>query len=108
MMSEGILSAIGKTPLVELRRVFAGVKIRVFAKLEGLNPGGSMKDRPALHIIKRGLSSGQIKRGTVVVESSSGNMGIGLAQACTYFGLKFICVVDPKTTRQTLGLLEAY
>ena len=103
MMSEGILSAIGKAPLVELRRVFASSKIRVFAKLEGLNPGGSMKDRPALHIIKRGLSSGQIKRGTVVVESSSGNMGIGLAQACAYFGLKFIVWLTPKQRGKIWG-----
>lgn len=67
-----------------------------------------MKDRPALRILTEGLASGEITANTVVIESSSGNMGVGLAQACTYFGLKFICVVDPKTTAQNIRLLEAY
>src|SRR5262245_57683446 len=107
-MSEGIMSAIGRTPLVRLKRVLKGISFRLYAKLEGLNPGGSMKDRPAFVIIKHAMESGLLKPGTTVIESSSGNMGIGLAQACLYFGLKFICVVDPKTTPQNIRLLEAY
>lgn len=67
-----------------------------------------MKDRPAFNIIKRGMDAGLIKPQTVIVESSSGNMGIGLAQACSYFGLRFICVVDPKITTQNLRLLRTY
>ena len=107
-MNAGILRAIGNTPLVELTRIFSGMNFRVYAKLEALNPGGSMKDRPAFRIIMAGIESGEISNDTVIIESSSGNMGIGLAQACSYFGLRFICVVDPKTTIQNIRLLEAY
>lgn len=107
-MDEGILSAIGNTPLVRLTRVMSGIHFRLFAKIEALNPSGSMKDRSALSIIKHGLETGAIRSSTVVIESSSGNMGIGLAQACSYFGLRFICVVDPKTTEQNIRLLKAY
>lgn len=107
-MNSGILSAIGNTPLIELTRIFSDMPFRLYAKLESLNPGGSMKDRPAFHILNAGLKSGTISDRTVVIESSSGNMGIGLAQACSVLGLKFICVVDPKTTSQNIRLLEAY
>lgn len=107
-MQQGILSAIGNTPIVRLQRVLGDVPFRLYAKLEALNPGGSTKDRPAYSILRRGLEAGVIKPGTVVVESSSGNMGIGLAQACAYFKLRLICVVDPKTTNQNIHLLESY
>jgi|SRR5882724_10872541 len=104
----GVLSAIGNTPLVRLDRIFKDSNIRVLAKLEMLNPGGSAKDRPAQNIIKHGMETGLIQPDTVVIESSSGNMGVGLAQACTYFGLRFISVVDPKTTAQHIRLLKTY
>jgi cysteine synthase A len=104
----GILSAIGNTPLVCLDRLLPESPFAVFAKLEQLNPGGSAKDRPALAILASGLASGAIGPDTVVVESSSGNMGIGLAQACRYHGLRFICVTDCKAARQNLRLLAAY
>jgi N-(2-amino-2-carboxyethyl)-L-glutamate synthase len=104
----GVLSAVGNTPLVRLARLFADARFSVFAKLEALNPGGSSKDRPALAILGSGLASGVIGPGTVIVESSSGNMGIGLAQACRYHGLRFICVVDPKASPINLKILETY
>lgn len=104
----GVLSAVGNTPLIRLSRVFENARFKVYAKLESLNPGGSTKDRPALSIISRAIETGAVRAGDIVVESSSGNMGIGLAQACSYFGLRFICVVDPKTTRQNVQLLRAY
>jgi N-(2-amino-2-carboxyethyl)-L-glutamate synthase len=107
-MKNGILSTIGGTPLVELTRIFRHWPIRFFAKLEQFNPGGSTKDRPAFLIIERGLHNGTIRPGTIVIESSSGNMGIGLAQACSYYKLHFIAVVDPKTTAQNISLLKAY
>src|SRR5688572_12924567 len=105
---EGILSAIGNTPLVRLERIFPEINFSLYAKLEALNPGGSMKDRPALNIIRNGLQTHEIHEGTVIVESSSGNMGIGLAQACAYYGLRFICVVDTKTSPQNIRLMEIY
>jgi N-(2-amino-2-carboxyethyl)-L-glutamate synthase len=107
-MSEGILSTVGNTPLVRLGRVFKDIQFQLFAKLEGFNPGGSAKDRPALNILEEAMEAGAIGPGTVIIESSSGNLGIGLAQACRYFGLRFICVVDPKTTQQNIRILRAY
>jgi cysteine synthase A len=107
-MNEGVLSAIGNTPLIRLTRSYLDVDFKVYAKLESLNPGGSTKDRPALNIIKHALETKAVNAQTVVIESSSGNMGIGLAQVCAYYGLRFLCVVDAKTTSQNIRLLEAY
>jgi cysteine synthase A len=107
-MFEGILSLIGKTPLVKLTRVLGDIEFDVYGKLEGFNPGGSIKDRAAYSIIKQALAEGHINPETVIVESSSGNMGLGLAQVCAYLGLRLICVVDPKTTQQNIQLLKAY
>ena len=107
-MRDGVLSVVGGTPLVELRRLDPGLRLRLFAKLESLNPGGSIKDRPALEILEAALESGEIGPGTVIVESSSGNMGIGLAQACAVHGLRLICVVDSKASSQNVRILEAY
>lgn len=107
-MRVGILSTIGNTPTIRLEKLFAGADLEVFAKVEALNPGGSIKDRPALRILEMALQTGQVQPGGVVVESSSGNMGIGLAQVCRYFGLHFICVVDPKTAPLNLRVLQAY
>ena len=107
-MRTGILSAVGNTPLVRLERFCAHSGFELFAKLESLNPGGSSKDRPALAVLDEGLSSGAIRPDTVIVESSSGNMGIGLAQACCRYGLRFICVVDPKASSFNLKILELY
>jgi cysteine synthase A len=103
-----VLSTIGDTPLVRLKRLFPDPGAQVFAKLEAFNPGGSTKDRPALYILEESLRSGLLNHHSVIVESSSGNMGIGLAQACRYHGLRFICVVDPKASTQNLKILRAY
>lgn len=107
-MNRGILSTIGHTPLVKLDKIFKTDSFKVFAKLEGFNPGGSIKDRPAINIIKHGIRTGEIDASTTIIESSSGNMGIGLAQVCAYYGLRFVCVVDLKTTSQNIRLLETY
>jgi 2,3-diaminopropionate biosynthesis protein SbnA len=107
-VKEGILSAIGNTPLIRLSRFLPSVSFELYAKLESLNPGGSIKDRPAVEILMEGLRSGEIGPDTVIVESSSGNMGIGLAQICRYHGLRFICVVDPKTAHQNIAILRTY
>ncbi|MET8861710.1 2,3-diaminopropionate biosynthesis protein SbnA [Nonomuraea sp. NPDC004580] len=105
----GILGTIGNTPLIRLDRLSADTGVNLFAKLERFNPGGSIKDRTALNMVVGKIYSGEIVPGrSVVVESSSGNLGIGLAQICRYFGLRFVCVVDPKTTRQNIEILKAY
>ncbi|MDB4951671.1 MAG: Cysteine synthase [Gemmatimonadetes bacterium] len=105
---DGILATIGNTPLVRLRRALGGVPFRLYAKLEAFNPGGSIKDRPAVRIVADALAVGEIDAGTTVVEASSGNMGIGLAQVCAYHGLRFVCVVDNRTTAQNIHILQAY
>jgi N-(2-amino-2-carboxyethyl)-L-glutamate synthase len=106
--SEGILGTIGNTPLIKLSKVFPNLHFQLFAKLEMFNPGGSVKDRPAVNMLKKALERGDITSGSTVIESSSGNLGIGLAQASVILGLRFICVVDPKTTQQNLNILKAY
>jgi len=107
-LSESILSTIGNTPLVRLTHVLGDIHFDLFAKLEMLNPGGSIKDRTAISLLRRGIESGDLQSGGVVIESTSGNLGIGLAQACSLFGLRFICVVDPKTTDQNIRILKTY
>lgn len=105
----GILSTIGGTPLVELSRIMPDCGFRIYAKLERFNPGGSIKDRTALSMLQDKIRSGELQPGrSTVVESSSGNLAVGLAQICRYFGLRFICVVDAKTTEHNLQILHAY
>jgi len=105
---ENVLAVVGNTPLVRFDRYLPHKGVNLFAKLEMLNPGGSIKDRPATAILEKALQSRTINSETVIVESSSGNMGIGLAQACRYYGLRFVCVVDPRTAHQNLQLLRVY
>jgi cysteine synthase A len=105
---DGVLDAIGQTPLVRLRRLVGDQPISVWAKLEALNPGGSSKDRNAAAVLGAALASGELRPGDTVIESTSGNFGIGLAQACAYHKLSLVCVVDVRTTTTNLELLRAY
>lgn len=107
-MNEGILSTIGHTPLVKLSRLVEGAGFNLYAKLESFNPAGSIKDRVAFSIIEHAIEDGSLRPGLTVIESSSGNMGVGMAQVCSYYGLRFICVVDPKVTKQNLEIIRAY
>jgi len=107
-MTGGILAAIGNTPMVRLERFFAGRDFECYGKLEALNPGGSSKDRPARAIIEAALADGTLGPDALVIEASSGNTGIGVAQACAYHGLRFRCLVDSKTTQQNVAILRAY
>jgi 2,3-diaminopropionate biosynthesis protein SbnA len=108
MINAGILATIGNTPLVRLERLFPEHEVQLVGKLEVFNPGGSIKDRTAYSIIRRAMDAGLLAPGMTVIESTSGNMGIGMAQICSHLGLQFICVVDPKTTQQNLMILRAY
>lgn len=103
----GILAAIGNTPLLKLERLFQKSELEVYAKMELLNPGGSAKDRPALRMIQEAWKEGIIGTGTTIIESSSGNMAISLAMICRYLGMRFISVVDPRTTEANLQILKA-
>lgn len=101
----GLLQTIGNTPLVELRHVVPHGRARVLAKLEGSNPGGSVKDRPALWMIERAEERGDLRHGKIILEPTSGNTGIGLAMvsACKGYRIKLTlpeCVSVER--RQTL------
>lgn len=105
----GVLATVGGTPLVELTKLDPSCPFRLYAKLEAHNPGGSIKDRSALEMLLDGIREGRIVPGrSVVVESSSGNLGIGLAQVCGYYGIRFICVVDPRTNKQSIAIMRAF
>lgn len=104
----GILDTIGNTPLVELQRVLPDADFRIFAKLEGFNPGGSAKDRPALRMLEAAIARGEIDSASTIVESSSGNLAVGLAQVCASKGLRLIVVADPKMTATNLKIVRLY
>jgi len=104
----GILAFIGNTPLVPLKRIFGESKIHLYAKLEMFNPGGSIKDRTAFNIIKNAIDKGTIGKNTTIIESTSGNMGIGLARICHYFGLRLILVTDPHINPLSLSILKTF
>lgn len=104
---DGILGAIGDTPLVALRRYLAPTDLALWVKLEGTNPGGSAKARPAARMLREALADGLIDPGGTVIESSSGNMGVGLAQACRFLGLNLICVVDVRTHSTNVRAMRA-
>lgn len=102
-----VLDCIGRTPLVRLSRYLDDHSVELYAKLEAANPGGSAKDRPAKQMLEAAIHRGELHDGSTVIESSSGNMGIGLAQACRFYNLRFICVVDPNAQPQNLGIIRA-
>jgi 2,3-diaminopropionate biosynthesis protein SbnA len=102
-----ILETLGNTPAVTLGRL-SDTGGTLIAKLESYNPAGSTKDRPARLIIEQAICDGVIRPGSTVIESSSGNMGIGLAQACCIHGIRLICIVDPRTPIVSRRLIEAY
>ena len=103
-----MLAAIGNTPMVRFDRLLPRSGAQVWGKLEMLNPGGSSKDRPALSMLTGALAAGRVRPGDTVIESSSGNMAVGLAQACRLLGLHLVCVVDVKTTQTNVSLMRAY
>jgi len=101
------MTQIGNTPLVPLRNLLDRDDVEVWAKLEMLNPGGSAKDRSAARMVEDALANGTIRRGFTVIESTSGNLGIGLAHACRKHGLNLICVVDIRTDPAKIEAIRA-
>ena len=101
-------AAIGGTPLVALDRLAAGLAPRVVAKLEHMNPGGSVKDRIAAPMIEAAERAGQLKPGGVIVEPTSGNTGVGLAMAAAAKGYRCIFVMADKQSEEKRALLRAY
>jgi cystathionine beta-synthase len=105
---ESILGVIGRTPLVRLARVAHHVSAPIYAKLESLNPGGSIKDRVGLYIIEQAEQRGDLIPGGTVVEATSGNTGVGLAIAAALKGYKTIFVMPDKMSNEKIMLLRAY
>ena len=103
-----ILDTIGNTPMVELRRMNANSNVKIFAKLEGNNPGGSVKDRPALNMIQSALDRGDITKDTKLVEATSGNTGIALALIAGIFNLDIELVMPVSSTRERVLTMEAF
>ncbi|MFC1919463.1 PLP-dependent cysteine synthase family protein [Chloroflexota bacterium] len=103
-----ILSAIGNTPLVELNNLITNPRVKAFAKLEGSNPGGSVKDRPAYFMIKKAEESGELTRDKVILEPTSGNMGIALAMIASVKGYRVKLFMPECVTMERQHTLEAY
>jgi cystathionine beta-synthase len=105
---ESLIDVVGNTPLVRLRSVAAGVPAPVLAKIEYLNPGGSVKDRIALRMIEAAEASGELKQGGTIVEPTSGNTGVGLAIAAASRGYDCVFVVPDKVAADKINVLKAY
>ena len=103
-----LLDLVGNTPLVELRRVNPNPKVRIFGKLEGNNPGGSVKDRAAYSMIKGALERGEVKPGMKLVEATSGNTGIALAMIARLFDLEIELLMPQSSTRERVLTMEAF
>jgi cysteine synthase B len=103
-----ILDTVGNTPMVELTRMSKNPSVKVYAKLEGNNPGGSVKDRPALNMIQSALERGDIKKGTKLIEATSGNTGIAMALMAGLFNLDIELVMPESSTRERVLTMKAY
>ena len=105
---DSFLDAVGETPLVRLNKISRGLRPTVLAKLEMLNPGGSVKDRIGLRMIEAAERAGLLKPGGTIVEPTSGNTGHGLAIAAAIRGYKCIFVMPDKMSQEKISLLRAY
>ena len=103
-----LLDFIGNTPLVEITRIFNKPNVKIYAKLEGHNPGGSVKDRAALGMIKGALERGEIKPGMKLIEATSGNTGIALAMIARLYNLDIELVMPDNSTRERVLTMEAF
>ena len=107
-MSNTILDLIGNTPLVESRALNQNPNVKLFFKLEGHNPGGSVKDRAAYNMIKSGLKRGDFDKSSKLIEATSGNTGISLAMITGIFGLNIELVMPENSTKERVQTMQAY
>lgn len=106
-MRRSILDTIGNTPLVEIKNLNPNPRVKILAKLEYFNPGGSVKDRPALFMIEAGEKSGELTRDKTVIEATSGNTGIGLALVCSVKGYKLLLTMSEAVSVERQKILRA-
>ncbi|MFZ5642171.1 MAG: PLP-dependent cysteine synthase family protein [Bacillota bacterium] len=107
MIFTNIIDTIGSTPVVELKN-YSSSDVKIYAKLEGNNPGGSVKDRTAKYLIEEAERSGQLKNGKVIIEATSGNTGIALAMISSIKGYGFVAVMPENASEERVKLLKAY
>jgi len=107
-VSDSLLDLVGNTPLVRLDRIGRELKCHLLAKLEFLNPGGSVKDRPAVAMIEAAEAAGLLKEGGTIVEPTSGNTGVGLAVVAARRGYRCVFVMPDKIAAEKIDLLRAY
>lgn len=107
---ESVLDLIGNTPLLEIARIGAGLPkgVKVYAKLEGLNPGGSVKDRPAWRMIQDGLRTQKLRPGKTILDSTSGNTGIALALIGAVLGYPVELVIPANVSVERKQIINAY
>ena len=105
---DSILQAVGRTPLVRLSRVAEGLPVTLLAKVEYLNPGGSVKDRVGLAMVEDAERRGLLKPGGTIIEATAGNTGVGLALAAAVKGYRCIFVLPDKMSEDKVNLLKAY
>ncbi len=103
-----LFELIGNTPLIELTQIPFNPNVKIYCKLEGQNPGGSVKDRAAYHMIKSALERGEIKRGDRLVEATSGNTGIALAMVANVLGVDMTLIMPDNSTKERILSMEAY
>jgi len=103
-----IIDTIGNTPLVEIRKLNPNPAVKIFAKLEGNNPGGSVKDRAALNMIRSAMERGDIKKGDKLIEATSGNTGIALAMIASLYDVEIELVMPSNSTRERTLTMEAF
>lgn len=103
-----ILDTVGNTPLVEIKKINSNPGVKIYAKLEGNNPGGSVKDRPALYMLRSALERGDINSDTKLIEATSGNTGIAMALMANLFNLKIELVMPVASTRERVLTMEAF
>ncbi|SDO04694.1 PLP-dependent cysteine synthase family protein [Actinacidiphila guanduensis] len=108
MRYDSALAAVGNTPLVRLPRLSPSAGVSVWAKLEDRNPTGSVKDRPALHMIERAEADGLLTPGCTILEPTSGNTGISLAMAAKLKGYRMVCVMPENTSSERRELLAMW
>ncbi len=104
----GILDLVGNTPMVKLEQVSVNKNVTIYAKLEGNNPGGSVKDRAAYGMIKGALDRGEIKDGVTLIEATSGNTGIALAMIASLFKVPIELVMPENSTRERVLTMQAF
>lgn len=105
---KGILDQIGNTPLVEASHLVSKKRVKLYLKLEGDNPGGSVKDRAAFNMINEAIKRGDIKKGGYLVEATSGNTGIALALIANLFGLNMVLTMPENSTEERVKTMRAY